>query len=119
MESDGNRGLSPISVPPAALPDDTRIYCAHEYTLDNIAFAQWVEPNNPDLRQRERDCQALRERGLPTVPSLLELERRTNPFLRFDKPTVIQAASRFAGRPLAAGAETFGAVRHWKDTKFD
>ncbi len=81
----------------AALPDDTRIYCAHEYTLDNIAFAQWVEPNNPDLLQRERDCQALRERGLPTVPSLLELERRTNPFLRFDEPTVIQAASRFAG----------------------
>ncbi len=53
------------------------------------------------------------------MPSLLELERRTNPFLRFDEPTVIQPAARFAGRPLTAGAETFGVGRHWKDTQFD
>jgi hydroxyacylglutathione hydrolase len=103
----------------AVLPGDTRVYCAHEYTLDNIAFAKWVEPDNPDLLRREQDAQALRERGLPTVPSRLELERRTNPFLRFDVPVVIRAAEKFAGRPLAAGAETFGVVRHWKDTKFD
>lgn len=103
----------------AALPGAVRIYCAHEYTLDNIAFAHWVEPDNPALRQRELDARALRARGLPTVPSLLELERRTNPFLRYDEPTVIEAAARFAGRPLSAGAETFGVVRHWKDTKFD
>jgi hydroxyacylglutathione hydrolase len=103
----------------AALPGDTLVYCAHEYTLDNIAFAQWVEPDNPDLLQREQDSRALRARGLPTVPSRLELERSTNPFLRFDVPAVICAAERFAGRPLAAGAETFGVVRYWKDTKFD
>ncbi len=102
-----------------ALLGDTLVYCAHEYTLDNIAFAKWVEPDNSDLLQRERDSKALRERGLPTVPSRLELERRTNPFLRFDELTVIRAAQKFAGRPLAAGAETFGMVRYWKDSKFD
>ena len=103
----------------AALPGETLVYCAHEYTLDNIAFAKWVEPANPDLRQREQAARALRERDMPTVPSRLELERRTNPFLRFDVPEVIQAAERFAGRPLAAGAETFGVVRYWKDSQFD
>lgn len=103
----------------AALPGETLIYCAHEYTLDNIAFAKWVEPDNADLLQRERDAKALRAGKQPTVPSSLALELRTNPFLRYDVPAVIAAASQFAGRKLAAGAETFGAVRHWKDTRFD
>jgi hydroxyacylglutathione hydrolase len=103
----------------ATLPGDTRLYCAHEYTLDNIAFAKWVEPNNPDLLQREVDAQALRAQGKPTVPSLLELELRTNPFLRYHEPTVVRAAERFAGRSLSTKHEVFGAVRHWKDTEFD
>jgi hydroxyacylglutathione hydrolase len=103
----------------AALPGDTLIYCAHEYTLDNIAFAKWVEPDNPDLLQREREARALRAEDRPTVPSRLEVERRTNPFLRFDELTVIEAASAFAGRPLRPGAEVFGTVRYWKDTRFD
>lgn len=103
----------------AALPGDTLIYCAHEYTLDNIAFAKWVEPHNPDLRQRERDDSRRREQGMPTVPSRLNLELRTNPFLRFDVPDVIHAAERFAGHPLTGGAEVFGTVRYWKDSRFD
>lgn len=103
----------------AALPEETLIYCAHEYTLDNIAFAKWVEPDNPDLLQRERDERAKRAQDLPTVPSRLGVERRANPFLRFDIPEVIRAAERFAGRPLAPGAETFGMVRYWKDSQFD
>ncbi len=103
----------------AALPGDTLVYCAHEYTLDNIAFAKWVEPNNTDLLQREQDARALRARDLPTVPSRLDVERSTNPFLRFNEPEVIAAAENFAGRRLAPGAETFGVVRYWKDSKFD
>ncbi len=97
------------------LPDDTEIYCAHEYTLANIAFARQVEPDNPALRQREQDARRLREAGRPTVPSSLALEKRTNPFLRFDEPNVIAAAEHRAGHPLHNGAEVFGAVRHWKD----
>jgi hydroxyacylglutathione hydrolase len=95
------------------------VYCAHEYTLANIGFAKWVEPNNPDLLQRERDDQARRGRNLPTVPSRLDLERRTNPFLRSAEPTVIQAAEAFAGHPLKTGAEVFGTVRYWKDSRYD
>lgn len=103
----------------AALPGDTLMYCAHEYTLDNIAFAKWVEPHNPDLLAREQATQALRREDKPSVPSRLELEQRTNPFLRFDEPNVIHAAASFAGRSLKAGAETFGVVRFWKDSEFD
>lgn len=103
----------------AALPGDTLVHCGHEYTLDNIAFAKWVEPDNVDLLKREKDTQRLRQQDIPSVPSELDLERRTNPFLRFDVPNVIHAAENFAKRPLTAGAETFGVVRFWKDSEFD
>ncbi len=103
----------------AALPGDTLVYCAHEYTLDNIAFAKWVEPDNPDLLRREQDDRAQRQQGRPTVPSRLALERRTNPFLRFDAPEVIRAAENFSGQPLRGGAQVFATIRQWKDGKFD
>lgn len=102
-----------------ALPKDTEVYCAHEYTLDNIAFAKWVEPNNLTLLEREASTQLLREQGLPSVPSLLSLECKTNPFLRFDQATVTDAASKYAGKLLKSEAEVFSWVRHWKDTEFD
>lgn len=101
------------------LPDDTEVYCAHEYTLDNIEFALWVEPDNAELRARQADARRTRERGEATVPSALALEKRTNPFLRFDEPTVVQAAEKFEGRDGLQGAEVFGAIRRWKDTEFD
>ena len=101
------------------LPDATEVYCAHEYTLDNIEFATWVEPDNADLLERRTVARQMRDRDEATVPSLLELEKRTNPFLRFDEPNVIRAAEEFAGRTGLRGAEVFGAVRHWKDSKFD
>ena len=63
-------------------PDATRLYCAHEYTLANGRFALTVEPDNQALVDRVRDVEAKRERGLPTVPTTLALERATNPFLR-------------------------------------
>ncbi|MEJ2061210.1 MAG: hydroxyacylglutathione hydrolase [Gammaproteobacteria bacterium] len=103
----------------AALPADTRIYCAHEYTLDNIGFAKWVEPENPQLLTREQADFDTRERGEPTVPSTLELELETNPFLRAGEPTVIAAAERFAGHALADSEAVFAAIRRWKDTEYD
>ena len=103
--------LSKITV----LPDDTEVYCAHEYTLANIAFARQVEPGNEALQQRERDARKLRERHRPTVPSLLALEKRTNPFLRVGEPAVVAAAERYAGRGLTCAEEVFGVVRGWKD----
>ena len=103
----------------AALPGDTRVYCAHEYTLENIGFAKWVEPDSPELLAREQRDRALRAAGLPTVPSTLELERRTNPFLRVREPSVITAAQQYAQAPLATPSAVFAAVRRWKDREYD
>lgn len=103
----------------AALPGDTRVYCAHEYTLANLGFAAWVEPDSPALLARVADDAARRRRDEPTVPSTLALERATNPFLRVREPAVIAAAERFTGQRLATDSEVFWAVRHWKDTEYD
>jgi hydroxyacylglutathione hydrolase len=64
------------------LADSTRIYCGHEYTLNNGRFALTLEPNNPDLQQRMAEVEALRARNQPTIPSTMALEKKTNPFLR-------------------------------------
>ena len=64
------------------LPDETRVYCAHEYTQSNAAFALSVEPQNEKLQQRSNEIDVLRSGGKPTVPSTLGLEKATNPFLR-------------------------------------
>lgn len=100
----------------AALPDNTRMYCAHEYTLENIQFAKTVEPHNPDLLAREAADRTTRERGEPTIPSLLLTEKRTNPFLRSHEASVIAAAEQHVGHPLREPAQVFAAVRAWKDT---
>ena len=103
----------------ASLPPDTLVYCAHEYTLDNIGFAKWVEPDNADLLQRDVDDMARQEKGIPTVPSTLDMELKTNPFLRYKQPVVIQAAEKYAGKKLTTDAEVFGAIREWKDREYD
>jgi hydroxyacylglutathione hydrolase len=103
----------------AQLPGDTLAYCAHEYTVDNLGFAKWVEAENPDILHRDEQALALQEQGIPTVPSRLDLERQTNPFLRFDVPEVICAAENKAERRLKTGAEVFTVLRRWKDTEYD
>lgn len=101
----------------AALPDATRVCCTHEYTLANLRFARHVEPGNPRLAQRERDDQARRSTGLPTLPSSIELERATNPFLRCDQPELQAAACQRAPRPAtdATPLAVFSALRDWKN----
>ncbi len=103
----------------AALPPSTLVYCAHEYTLANLGFAQWVETDNTALLQRLEEDREKRARGLPTVPSTLALELATNPFLRTDEPTVIKAAEHWAGRSLSGHREVFKALRQWKDRDYD
>ena len=71
----------------AALPDNTRVCCAHEYTVSNLKFAREAEPDNPDLVAYQRHCEALRAQGLPTLPSTIGLEKKVNPFLRGDLAT--------------------------------
>ncbi|MCB2262457.1 MAG: hydroxyacylglutathione hydrolase [Candidatus Thiosymbion ectosymbiont of Robbea hypermnestra] len=99
----------------AALPAETLCYCAHEYTLSNLGFAKWVEPESAAIAQREQAVSALRARGRPTVPSRLSEELATNPFLRTGVPAVRAAAAARAGRSLTTGAEVFTALRRWKD----
>ena len=99
----------------AALPDDTLVYCAHEYTLSNIRFARAVEPGNAALAERERVDTETRAQNRPTVPSTIGREKATNPFLRCDQPEVVQAAGRH-GAAAAGPVEVFTAIREWKNT---
>lgn len=92
-----------------ALPDDTRVWCAHEYTLNNLQFALTVDSDNADLQARFAEVKTLRSRDLATVPSILGLEKRTNPFLRWNQPT-LQAAVN--GKDPV---QTFARLRGMKD----
>lgn len=98
----------------AALPDDTLVYCAHEYTVANLKFSLAVEPDNAEAAAHLGHCQALRSRGEATVPSNIRRERNVNPFLRCHQQTVKQAAERRAGRGLNP-TEVFTVIRQWKD----
>lgn len=103
----------------AALPDDTGVYCAHEYTVDNLGFAQWVEPESEAIKRRIEDCHIDLDADIPTVPSGLHEELATNPFLRTNEPGVIAAAQKWAGKPLENSTEVFTALRQWKDQDYD
>ena len=100
----------------AALPADTQVYCAHEYTVANLRFASAVEPHSTELATRVADAAATRARGEPTLPSTIALERATNPFLRVDVAAVREAAERHAPGAAATPLATFTALRQWKDS---
>ena len=107
-----HRSLSAL----AALPASTLVYCAHEYTLANLAFALAVEPDNAALNTRRAEDQARRQRNLPTVPSELGLELATNPFLRCRQAAVCAAAqARDSGVETDDPVAVFAALRRWKD----
>ena len=99
----------------ARLAPETQVYCAHEYTMSNIRFAEAVEPGNARLAARKLRDAARRERGEPTVPSTIGEELATNPFLRCDEAEVRASAERHAGRKLAGPVEVFAAIRQWKN----
>ena len=98
----------------AALPGDTRVCCAHEYTLSNLRFAHAVEPRNDNVTAYARWCEQQRARGEPTLPSSIAQERRVNPFLRCDEPEVVHAA-RHHGAASDAPVDVFAALREWKN----
>lgn len=103
----------------ASLPEETLVFCAHEYTLANLGFAAWVEPESESIKKRLKCEQRKRDAGDPTLPSMLALELATNPFLRTSQPQVIEAAQRFAGRPLTDHRQVFTTLRTWKDREYD
>lgn len=98
-----------------ALPDETQIYCGHEYTLSNLEFAIAVDPNNTALSARLEQVRLQRQRQGITLPATMAEEKATNPFLRWDNADIIAAASQWAGQPLRDPVDVFAALRRWKD----
>ncbi len=99
----------------AALPGETAVYCGHEYTLANLAFATAVEPDNPDIADAVKQVKALRAQNRPSLPTTIGRERLINPFLRCAQPNVHSAAARQSGTALNSTVDVFAALRRWKD----
>ncbi|MFK7862906.1 MAG: hydroxyacylglutathione hydrolase [Pseudohongiellaceae bacterium] len=99
----------------SALPSATLVYCTHEYTMANLAFAKAVEPANSELQLRIAADQKKRDLSAPTLPTTVKLELNTNPFLRCDVAAVIDSARAHAEKELASSTEIFAALRQWKD----
>ena len=96
----------------ANLPASTQVYCGHEYTQANAKFAKTIEPNNAVLTARCQDIDGLRARNLPTIPSRLDVELASNPFLRADEPSVAEALGMSGERAPVA---IFTEIRKRKD----
>jgi hydroxyacylglutathione hydrolase len=99
----------------AALPEATKVYCAHEYTVSNLRFAQAAEPDNSAIVQRLQEEQAKREQQIPTVPSSIGLEKKTNPFLRAREQSLVR---NLLLQNKLQGSDTvtaFAALREWKN----
>ena len=98
----------------AGLPGETRLFCAHEYTLKNLRFAREVEPDNTEVAQRLAAAEAARERDEPTLPGTMAEERATNPFLRVEEPGVV-ATARHLGATSDDPVAVFAAIRGWRN----
>jgi hydroxyacylglutathione hydrolase len=99
----------------AALPGESRVCCAHEYTLSNLRFARTVEPHNTALAEYETRCKALRDQGAWTLPSTIATERAVNPFLRVREPEVV-ASAQAHGAASTDPVDVLAALREWKNT---
>ena len=99
----------------ANLPEATKIYCGHEYTLNNLNFAKIVEPNNQDIVQRIEKVKQMRDRDQPSLPSTISAEKTTNPFLRCHHESVRQSVEKHVGQALNNPLEVFTFLRQWKD----
>jgi hydroxyacylglutathione hydrolase len=99
----------------AALPAETAVFCAHEYTLTNLDFARAVEPDSPAIAAEIIRVQALRAAQQPSLPSSIARERALNPFLRCTEPALSAAAQRWSGEPASDALITFATLRRWKD----
>ncbi len=99
----------------SGLPDETRVFAAHEYTLSNLAFAHAVEPENQDIRLMTEKCRSLREQGLPTLPSRIGIEKAINPFMRTEQTSVIHTVYGHTGEHPETPAATLALLREWKN----
>ena len=98
----------------ACLPESTRIYCGHEYTVKNLRFAQTIEPKNAEIAERLAEAKECQARGEPTLPSTIGAELRTNPFLRVNS-SAIREAVRGQGTKEEDPVTILATLRRWKD----
>jgi hydroxyacylglutathione hydrolase len=98
------------------LPANTKVYCTHEYTLDNLNFALTVEPDNQQLQKRLEQCKQLRDKDQPTLPSDITTELATNPFLRADQPAIKASAEQQSNAKLSSNIDVFAQIRRMKDS---
>ena len=98
-----------------SLPDQTAVYCAHEYTLSNLKFAREVEPENMALLTRITAEQKKREQNQATVPTFIGLEKSTNPFLRYTEPAIMDRLTSVGRLATREAVPTFAALREWKN----
>jgi hydroxyacylglutathione hydrolase len=99
----------------AALPDETLVYCGHEYTLANIEFAKAVEPDNVELQGYAVSDAQKRKENRPTLPTTIGREKKTNPFLRCLQPAVVDSANKYLAARASSPAQIFAAIRNWKN----
>ncbi|MGB5444245.1 MAG: hydroxyacylglutathione hydrolase [Psychromonas sp.] len=99
----------------ALLPKETEVYCAHEYTQNNLIFAHHIEPKNTLLLNYIQQVSKKRQQGLPTIPTTIGLEMAINPFLRCQQKTVINSLQAQLGLELQAGVSCFNALRNYKN----
>ena len=97
------------------LSEDTKVYCAHEYTTSNLIFAYAIEPKNKALQTYMKNVAKKREQGLATIPTTIAVEKSINPFLRCEKSELINHLQNQLARSLAPGLDTFIALRTYKD----
>jgi len=99
----------------SALPERTRVYCAHEYTQANLIFALTVEPTNSELVHYYNQVLQLREQDIATIPTSIMLEKKINPFLRCASATLLASASEFSNNNVTDKLQAFSIIRAWKD----
>jgi len=97
------------------LPPSTEVYCTHEYSMANLAFALAVEPNNTEIQKVTLKCQQLRDNNQPTLPTSIGQECTINPFMRTEFSEVISAAEQYAKRSIEDEVDTFTIIREWKN----
>ncbi|WP_159991154.1 hydroxyacylglutathione hydrolase [Pelistega ratti] len=98
------------------MSENSLLFCAHEYTLSNIKWAQVVDPDNQVLQQWKQEAEALRNQGLPTLPTTLARELNVNPFLRVEQREIKRAAEHYKGHPLSSPEAVLAALREWKNS---
>lgn len=98
------------------LADSTKVYCAHEYTRNNLIFALHIEPKNQDLLSYIKQVSKKTQQGLPSIPSSIGVEKAINPFLRCSENVVINSLQKQLAKPIESGLDCFTALRLYKDS---